>query len=50
MPKQGDNSIKADLFEAVYTVVAPQLTQEHKAEIIEFMGARGHTMTWNAIR
>jgi hypothetical protein len=49
MPKQVEN-IKADLFEAIYTVACPQLSQEQKLDIVNFMGARGHTMTWNAIR
>ncbi|RKU47373.1 hypothetical protein DL546_006591 [Coniochaeta pulveracea] len=49
MPKQVED-IKGLLFEAIWTVANPQLSQEQKDEVVNFMASRGHTMTWNAIR
>lgn len=46
--KFGD--IKADLFEAIYLVVQPSLTQEQKDEVVSILNSRGHDMVWNAIR
>jgi len=42
--------IKADLFEAIYLVVQPSLTQEQKAEVVSILNSRGRYMVWNAIR
>jgi hypothetical protein len=42
--------MKTDLFEAIYTIATPSIQPEQKDEIVAFMNARGHEMTWNAIR
>ena len=48
MPRWDD--IKGDLFEAVYTVLKPSLNKDEQDAIVNFMKARGHDMTWIAIR
>lgn len=49
MPEKFDY-FKADLFEVVYLVLQPKLTQEQKDGIVAGLNSRGHAFTWNAIR
>jgi hypothetical protein len=49
MPKKFEE-VKADLFEAIYLVAQPSLTQEQKDEVISILRSRGHDMVWNAVR
>jgi len=41
--------IKEDLFEAICTILKPTLTKEQQDDVVAFMRARGHDMTWSAI-